>query len=54
MIGELDDSLFLQHYQGGGQSSYQSNMMTKVALYTYSQKVYSCKVMARMYKVFAN
>ncbi|MGN1211600.1 MAG: transposase, partial [Candidatus Cryptobacteroides sp.] len=48
MIEELDDSLFLQHYQGGGRSSYHPKMMTKVVLYAYSQKVYSCRNIARM------
>ncbi|HWK21490.1 MAG TPA: IS1182 family transposase [Ureibacillus sp.] len=48
MVESVDDEIFFEHYQGGGRSSYHPKMMTKVILYAYSQKVYSCRDIAKL------
>lgn len=46
MIEAIDDEVFFQYYKGGGRSSYHPKMMTKIVLYGYSQKKYSCREIA--------
>ena len=48
MIESVEDKVFFEHYNGGGRSSYHPKMMTKVILYAYSQKVYSCREIAKL------
>jgi transposase len=43
MIESISDEQLFAHYTGGGRSSYHPKMMLKVILYSYSQKVYSCR-----------
>ena len=48
MIESIEDRVFFEYYQGGGRSSYHPKMMAKVILYAYSQKVYSCRAIAKL------
>lgn len=48
MIGSVEDKVFFEQYNGGGRSSYHPKMMAKVILYAYSQKVYSCREIAKL------
>ncbi|MFD3450465.1 transposase, partial [Microbacteriaceae bacterium 4G12] len=48
MMERIEDDLFFQHYKGGGRSSYHPKMMVKIILYAYSQKVYSCREIAKL------
>ncbi|WP_066303887.1 transposase [Bacillus sp. FJAT-29814] len=48
MVESIEDNIFYQHYKGGGRSSYHPKMMVKVLLYAYSQKVYSCREIAKL------
>ncbi|USK68404.1 IS1182 family transposase [Peribacillus asahii] len=48
MIESIEDGVFFEQYRGGGRSSYHPKMMTKVILYAYSQKVYSCREIAKL------
>ncbi|MGP3608426.1 IS1182 family transposase [Anoxybacteroides rupiense] len=48
MIEAIPDSQLFAHYTGGGRSSYHPKMMLKVILYSYSQKVYSCRGMEKL------
>ncbi|PGU67520.1 hypothetical protein COD67_09880 [Bacillus cereus] len=43
MVEQVSDELFFSRYQGGGRSSYHPKIMTKVILYAYTQKIYSCR-----------
>lgn len=47
MVEQVSDELFFSRYQGGGRSSYHPKMMTKVILYAYTQKIYSCRDIAK-------
>ncbi|MBB5175142.1 transposase, partial [Texcoconibacillus texcoconensis] len=47
MVEMVDDDLFFSAYRGGGRSAYHPKMMTKVILYAYTQKLYSCREIAR-------
>lgn len=47
MVEQVSDDLFFSRYQGGGRSSYHPKMMTKVILYAYTQKIYSCRDIAK-------
>ncbi|WP_062446549.1 IS1182 family transposase [Thalassobacillus devorans] len=47
MVEQVNDDLFFSQYQGGGRSSYHPKMMTKVILYAYTQKIYSCREIAK-------
>ncbi|WP_232713529.1 IS1182 family transposase [Bacillus xiapuensis] len=48
MIENMPDELFIKPYKGGGRSAYHPKMMVKILLYAYSQKVYSCRGIAKM------
>ncbi|WP_018922598.1 IS1182 family transposase [Salsuginibacillus kocurii] len=43
MIEQVDEQLFYAAYEGGGRPSYHPKMMTKIVLYAYTQKWYSCR-----------
>lgn len=47
MVNQLDDDLFFNVYQGGGRPAYHPKLMTKVILYGYTQKLFSCREMAK-------
>nr|WP_228409418.1 transposase [Radiobacillus deserti] len=47
MVEQVNDDIFFSQYQGGGRSSYHPKMMTKVILYAYTQKIYSCREIAK-------
>jgi transposase len=47
MVDRVSDNLFFTRYKGGGRSSYHPKMMTKVILYAYTQKIYSCRDIAK-------
>ncbi|WP_408010704.1 transposase [Pseudalkalibacillus sp. A8] len=47
MVNQVNDGLFFSHFPGGGRSSYHPKMMTKVILYAYTQKIYSCREIAK-------
>lgn len=46
-INKLSDELFLKHYSGGGRSSYHPKLMTKIVVFSYTQKLYSSRQMAK-------
>lgn len=46
-IDQIDDSLFLKQYPGGGRSSYHPKMMIKIMVYAYTQKIYSSRQIAK-------
>jgi len=48
MIEVIPDEQLFAHYTGGGRSAYHPKMMLKVLLYSYSQKVYSCRGMEKL------
>ena len=47
LVDQMDITPLLRTYQGGGTSSYHPKMMLKVLLYSYTQKVYSCRQIAK-------
>lgn len=47
MINALSDDLFFQEYKGGGRPAYHPKMMTKIILYAYTQKMFSCREVAK-------
>jgi transposase len=47
VIDEMDISALLSIYKGGGNSSYHPKMMLKVIIYAYTQKIYSCRLIAK-------
>jgi transposase len=47
VIDELDLSVLMQQYKGGGTSSYHPQMMLKVLVYAYSQKIYASRRIAK-------
>ena len=46
-IDQLDLSALLARYKGGGTSSYHPQMLLKVLVYAYSQKIYSSRKIAK-------
>ncbi len=46
MVNRLDDHLFFDVYKGGGRPAYHPKMMTKIILYGYTQKMFSCRDIA--------
>jgi len=50
VIEQIDLSSITQKYQGGGCSAYDPEMMMKVLVYTYSQKIYSGRRIAQELK----
>ncbi len=47
MLDRIDLAPFLEHYKGGGASSYHPRMMLKVLVYAYSEKIYSSRRIAK-------
>jgi transposase len=47
MVDLVSDDVFISQYKGGGRSSYHPKMMTKVILYAYTKKIYSCRGIAQ-------
>lgn len=47
VIDELDISLLMQHYKGGGTTAYHPKMMLKVLFYSYFSNIYSCRKIAK-------
>lgn len=47
MINALSDDLFMEPYKGGGRPAYHPKMMTKIVLYAYTQKLFSCRDIAK-------
>ncbi|WP_328018433.1 IS1182 family transposase, partial [Halalkalibacterium halodurans] len=47
MVEMVDEDLFYAPYKGGGRSAYHPKMMTKIILYAYTQKLYSCRDIAK-------
>ncbi|WP_332239031.1 transposase, partial [Sporolactobacillus sp. KGMB 08714] len=46
-VNRVDHQVFVQAYKGGGRPAYDPRLMTKVLLYAYTQKWYSCRQIAR-------
>mgnify|MGYP001548284597 CR=1 FL=1 len=46
-IENMEIDFLLNKYKGGGNSSYHPKMMLKVIVYAYSQKIYSCREIAK-------
>jgi transposase len=46
-IDKLNIEPLLKLYEGGGRSSYHPKMMLKVIVYAYSQKIFSCRQIAK-------
>jgi len=47
MVNQISDDFFFSYYKGGGRPSYHPKMMTKVILYAYTEKSYSCRGIAK-------
>ena len=49
MVDLVEDGFFFAHYPGPGgeRSAYHLKMMTKIILYAYTQKIYSCRDTAK-------
>jgi transposase len=47
VIDQLDLNVLLKQYKGGGTSSYHPQMMLKVLVYAYSQKIYASRRIAK-------
>ncbi|GER66791.1 hypothetical protein BpJC4_12620 [Weizmannia acidilactici] len=43
MVNQISDDFFFSYYKGGGRPSYHPKMMTKIILYAYTEKIYSCR-----------
>ena len=50
MVEAVPDELLFSHYKGGGRSSFHPKMMLKIILFSYSQKVYSCRGIEKLTK----
>jgi transposase len=46
-IESMDIKPLIEEYKGGGTSSYHPKMLLKVIVYAYTQKVYSCRMIAK-------
>ncbi|NJP39418.1 transposase, partial [Alkalicoccus luteus] len=46
-VEAVDNDLFFAPYKGGGRPAYHPKMMTKIVLYAYTQKWYSCRQIAQ-------
>jgi transposase len=46
-IEKMDLSILKKQYKGGGTSSYHPKMMLKVLIYAYTQRIYSCRQIAK-------
>jgi len=50
MVETISDERLFSYYKGGGRASYHPKMMLKILLYGYTQKVYSCRGIAKLTK----
>ncbi|WP_062353753.1 IS1182 family transposase [Bacillus kwashiorkori] len=50
MVEAVPDEQLFSHYEGGGRAPYHPKMMLKIILYGYTQKVYSCRGIAKLTK----
>lgn len=46
-IDNIDVSKLYEKYEGGGRSSFHPVMMLKVVIYAYTQKIYTCRMIAK-------
>jgi transposase len=46
-IDSLDLTKLYERYEGGGRSSFHPAMMLKVVIYAYTQKIYTCRLIAK-------
>ncbi|MGG3311785.1 transposase [Paenibacillus lautus] len=46
-VNRLDDRIISAAYPGGGRDSYHPKMLTKVIIYAYTQRIYSCRQIAK-------
>nr|WP_231575154.1 transposase [Paenibacillus sp. FSL P4-0081] len=46
-VNRLDDSIFDDAYPGGGRDSYHPKMLTKVIIFTYTQRIVSSRQIAK-------
>jgi len=46
-IDSIDVSKLYEKYEGGGRSSFHPVMMLKVIIYAYTQKIYTCRMIAK-------
>ncbi|WP_256720446.1 MULTISPECIES: transposase [Paenibacillus] len=46
-VNRLDDRIFSAAYPGGGRDSYHPKMLTQVIIYAYTQRIYSCRQIAK-------
>lgn len=46
-MDKIDIAPLLEDYKGGGTSSYHPQMMLKIIVYAYAEKVYSCRRIAK-------
>ncbi|MDQ8739146.1 transposase [Paenibacillus sp. LHD-38] len=46
-VNRLSDRIFADAYPGGGRDSYHPKMLTKVIIYTYTQRIYSSRQIAK-------
>ncbi|MGN7285471.1 transposase, partial [Shouchella rhizosphaerae] len=47
VVDGLDDDFFVRAYEGGGRPAYHPKMMTKIVLYAYTQRWFSCRAMGQ-------
>src|SRR5699024_9378944 len=47
VIDQMNIDEIMATYKGGGTSSYHPRMMLKILIYGYSQRVYSCRLLAK-------
>ena len=46
-IDNIDVSKLYQKHEGGGRSSFNPVMMLKIIIYAYTQKIYTCRMIAK-------
>lgn len=46
-VEQLNDSLFLSEYKGGGRPAFHPKLLLKIIVYAYTQKIYSGRQMAK-------
>ena len=50
MVETISDERLFSYYKGGGRAAFHPKMMLKIILYGYTQKVYSCRGIAKLTK----
>uniref|UniRef100_UPI00398B1A4D transposase n=1 Tax=Paenibacillus lautus TaxID=1401 RepID=UPI00398B1A4D len=53
-INRLDDRIFVSAYPGGGRDSYHPKMLTKVFVYTYTQRIFSSDRQSRSQECYVH